>query len=122
LRSPLLTEAGQRSAIMSAAEVQLLIDDLLMELAVATDSPQAGAQIARFSQCLEAFIFDWRQLCALHGIGGHGRPDFQRLAHTLHNSAKPLSEGLTMRTNAVSALLVLEKRVLQHLVADGAGF
>ena len=36
----------------------------------------------------------------------------------MHAAAKPLADGLVMRTNNVGALLVLEKRVLQHLVAD----
>ena len=120
-RPELLTEGDQRSPVMPAAEVQLLIDDLRLELAVANDTPEARSRIERFSRLLEAFVFDWRQLCALHGIGGRSRPDFLRLAHALHGAARPLSAGLIMRTNDASALLVLEKRVLQHLVADGAG-
>lgn len=114
----LLTEGDQRSPVMPAAEVQLLIDDLRAELAVATDSAEARSRAARFSMLLESFVFDWRQLCALHGVGGRARPEFLRLAGGLHQAAKPLADGLVMRTNNASALLVLEKRVLQHLVAD----
>lgn len=116
--SPLLTEADQRSPVMPAAEVQLLVDDLRTELTLAADTAEARTRAARFDALLESFVFDWRQLCALHGVGGRGRPDFLRLAHALHAAAKPLAGGLVMRTNAASALLVLEKRVLQHLVAD----
>jgi len=43
------------------------------------------------------------------------------LAGAVHEAAKPLAEGLVMRTNNAGALLVLEKRVLQHLVADNLG-
>ncbi|PIB91849.1 aspartyl/asparaginyl beta-hydroxylase domain-containing protein [Caulobacter sp. FWC2] len=114
----LLTEDDQRSPVMPAAEVQWLIDDLRAELAAAVDTAEAGVRIARFGKLLESFVFDWRQLCALHGVSGRGRPDFQRLAVAVRKAAEPLAEGLVMRTNDASALLVLEKRVLQHLVAD----
>lgn len=118
IRPQLLTEGDQRSGVMPAAEVQLLVDDLRAELTVATDTAEAKARAARFSMLLEDFVFDWRQLCALHGAGGQGRSDFLRLARAVHEAAKPLGDGLVMRTNTASALLVLEKRVLQHLVAD----
>lgn len=62
-------------------------------------------------------MFDWRQLCALHGISGRGGPEFIGLARALHAAARPLAQGLVVRTNGAGALLVLEKRVLQHLVA-----
>lgn len=114
----LLTEGDQRSPVMPAAEVQLLVDDLRAELALATDAADARERAARFSALLEDFVSDWRQLCALHGVGGRGRPDFQRLALAVHEAARPLANGLVMRTNNAGALLVLEKRVLQHLVAD----
>lgn len=106
-----LTEADQRSAVMPAAEVQLLIDDLCAELE--GERENAGA----FAGMLQGFVQDWRQLCALHGTQGRALPAFQRLALGVHQAARPLAEGLAMRTNAAPAILVLEKRVLQHLVA-----
>jgi hypothetical protein len=114
----LLTEGDQRNPVMPAAEVQLLLDDLRGELTVTADTPEARTRAARLGLLLESFVLDWRQLCALHGTGGQGRSDFLRLAGSVHAAATPLAEGLVMRTNHVSALLVLEKRVLQHLVAD----
>lgn len=113
----LLTEGDQRSPVMPAAEVQLLVDDLRAELAVATDTADARMRAARFGAMLESFVFDWRQLCALHGTSGRSRPDFLRLAGAVRDAATSLADGLVMRTNGVGALLVLEKRVLQHLVA-----
>lgn len=122
ITSRLLTESNQHSPIMPAAEVQLLVDDLRAELTIIAKGPDAGARAARFGLLLESFVQDWRQLCALHGVGGRGRPEFERLAAAVHQAARPLAEGLVMRTNNAGALLVLEKRVLQHLVADdGAG-
>ncbi|AQR61317.1 aspartyl beta-hydroxylase [Brevundimonas sp. LM2] len=116
-RPPLLTEAEQRPPVMPAAEVQLLIDDLRAEVVVVTGTPDGPARAARFDRLLEDFVHDWRQLCALHGIGGGGRPAFLQCAGGLFQAVKPLAEGLVMRTNQAGALLVLEKRVLQHLVA-----
>lgn len=114
----LLTEDDQRSPVMPAAEAQWLIDDLCAELALADDTADARARAARFGKLLESFMFDWRQLCALHGVGGRGLEDFQRLVDAVRQAAGPLAEGLVMCTNDASALLVLEKRVLQHLVVD----
>ena len=112
-----LTEADQRSAIMPAAEVQLLVDDLRTEVIPAVSNPQAYAQAEQFGELLESFAHDWRQVCALHGIGGRGIDDFRGLASATHTAATRLADGLVIRTNGASALLVLEKRVLQHLIA-----
>jgi hypothetical protein len=117
-RSQLLTEADQRFAIMPAAEVQWLVDDLCQELTPAVDSAEAQARTERFRAVLAGFVQDWRQLCALHGVSGRARPDFARLAGAVHQAIRPLAAGLVMRTNGAGALLVLEKRVLQHLVAE----
>lgn len=116
--SRLLTESDQRSPIMPAAEVQLLVDDLRAELVIAVDTEEARLRMIRFGLLLESFVQDWRQLCALHGVRGRARSDFARLAAAVHQAAKPLANGLTMRTNNACAMLVLEKRVLQHLVVD----
>jgi hypothetical protein len=113
-----LCEGDQRSPMMPAAEVQLLVDDLRAELALATDTADARGRAARFDMLLERFVLDWRQLCALHGTGGRGRPEFLRLAGAVREAARPLADGLVMRTNGAGALLVLEKRVLQHLVTE----
>jgi hypothetical protein len=61
---------------------------------------------------------DWRQLCALHGTRGRARPEFEHLVGTVRAAAGPLADGLAMRTNSVAAMMVLEKRVLQHLIDD----
>jgi hypothetical protein len=34
----------------------------------------------------------------------------------MYEAAKPLARGVVMRSNGVGALLVLEKRVSQHLI------
>lgn len=117
-RPALLTENSQRLPVMPAAEVQWLVDDLRAELATCADAAEVRTRAARFDRLLESFVFDWRQLCALHGIGGAGRADFVRLARAAHDAARPLAEGVIMRANGANALDVLEKRVLRHLIAD----
>lgn len=113
-----ITEMNQQSPMMPAAEVQLLISDLCSELVVCGDAKEVRERAVRFVMLLEGFVHDWRQLCALHGTGGRGQAEFQRLAGNVHGAAKALAEGLVMRTNGVSALHVLEARVLKHLIAD----
>ncbi|HEY4444396.1 MAG TPA: sulfotransferase, partial [Steroidobacteraceae bacterium] len=115
-----MTETIQHSPVMPAAEVELLLRDLCSELTSPTDTAEMRERAARFAALLESFVQDWRQLCALHGTSGPGQPEFRRLAGAVHNAAKPLAEGLVMRTNGVGALHVLEARVLKHLVLDDA--
>lgn len=112
----ILTESDQRAPVMPAAEVQLLVDDLRAELTARNVDAETRAK--RLGGLLESFVQDWRQLCAMHGVRGQGRPDFVSLAESLRAAAALLAEGVVMRTNDASAVLVLEKRVLQHLVAD----
>ena len=105
----------------TGAAAPSLIDDLRAELTTAVDTSDARLRMTRFGLLLESFVQDWRQLCALHGVGGRARSDFVRLAEAVRQAAAPLAAGLVMRTNNAGALLVLEKRVLQHLVvADEA--
>lgn len=119
-KAPLLTERALRSPIMPAAEAQLLAEDLAAELTAVPETPEALRRRERFGLLLEGFVQDWRQLCALHGVDGEASERFERLAAALRDAARPLSEGLTMRANGVSAMLVLEKRILQHLVVHDA--
>jgi hypothetical protein len=112
----LLTERDQGYPVMPAAEVELLVDDMRAELAIAQDVADAKARLGHFDAMLESFVQDWRQLCALHGTDGRARTEFMRLADALRQQAPALAGGIAMRTNSASALLVLEKRVLDHLV------
>lgn len=112
-----LTETNEQAPVMPAAEVQMLVNDLRAELVPSRDTAEARAAAAAFNGMLEGFICDWRQLCALHGTHGQGREGFQQLLDNAREAARRLGEGLVMRTNGVSAVRVLEARVLQHLLA-----
>jgi len=114
----LLTECDQRSPVMPAAEVELLVGDLRAELSAADGTAQAREHTARFGMMLESFVQDWRQLCALHGTDGRARSEFMRLADAVRKNAQALAQGVIMRTNNVSALLVLEKCVLSSRLID----
>lgn len=115
-----LTEINEQAAVMPAAEVQMLVNDLRAELVVSRDTPAARDAAMSFNGLLEGFICDWRQLCALHGTGGAGREQFQRLVDHVREGARTLGDALVMRTNRISAVRVLEARVLQHALAAGA--
>jgi hypothetical protein len=121
LKPQLLCEGDQRSPMMPAAEVQWLVDDLRAKsLALQPTPPKPGRAPRGSACCWRASCFDWRQLCALHGAaGGVGRVPAPGGA--VREAARPLTDGLVMRTNGAGALLVLEKRVLQHLVQAGGG-
>ena len=117
---PLLTERDQRTPVMPPAEVQMLVDDLRTDLAaVPADSVDGRARVATMDQLLESFVQDWRQLCALYGLDGAGRPEFQRLAGAVREAARRMGEGLVMGSNGAEARHVLDKRVLEQLLADG---
>jgi len=108
-----MTESNQPSPVMPAAELQLLVGDLCAEL---VPSSANGERVGAFAMLMEGFVQDWRQLCGLHGVGGRGEAEFRKLVSSVHAAAKTLAEGLVMRTNGVSALHVLEARVLKHVV------
>lgn len=114
----LMTEVDQRSPVMPAAEVKVLIDDMVAELAPSADTAEARARAVRFGHLLESFLLDWRQLCALHGTGGQGRRDFQRLAGALREAVQSVGEGLVMRSNDSAVVHVLDARILRYLVAE----
>ncbi|MGE4307106.1 MAG: aspartyl/asparaginyl beta-hydroxylase domain-containing protein [Novosphingobium sp.] len=111
----LLTECNERTPVMPAAEVELLLQDLCAELVCVAGARGAQMRAARFQHLMESFTFDWRQLCALHGVDGRDPSPFLRLGAKLREAAAPLADGLVMRTNGVGVLQVLDKRVLHHL-------
>ncbi len=116
-----MTERGVALAVIPAAEVDWLLRDLGAELVTVGSGSTAGHEpeqqaVARYRLLLEAFCQDWRQLCALHGLGGDGLADFRSAVEALRRGSLELGGGLIMRTNGVEAHRVLEARVLQHLL------
>jgi hypothetical protein len=69
---------------------------------------------------LEGFCKDWRQLYLLHSTSESGWPEFARLRNNIREASKELSEGLVIRSNRVSAHMVLEGRVLRAMLTPEA--
>lgn len=115
-----MTENNPAPTVMPAAEVELLVGDLLRELASTDNGDAARAQLARYHALLEDFCHDWRQLWVLHGDGGpgrtQGRAQFEAACDAVRTGSRELGDALVMRTNGVAAHRVLEARVLRHLL------
>lgn len=91
----LLTERDQRAPVIPVAEVQLLVDDLRVELMMASDRPQARERAARFSMMLESFVQGWCQLCIMRTTDDLARDEFHRLAQAVHHTRNALARGLS---------------------------
>jgi len=110
----LLTENAQLGKVMPAAEAHWLLDDWRGELASANDAGAAACE--RLAVLLADFVRDWRQLGLLYGPDPRNRASFAQARSAFADAARPLAQGLVMRTNGADAMLVLEKRVLLHLL------
>jgi hypothetical protein len=114
----LLTERVQPRPVMPPSEVELLVSDFRGELVPREESADARARLLRYHGLLQGFCFDWRQLYVLHGENPRARPEYTRLLAAMREAARPLAEGLVMRTNQMEAHMVLEGRLLRHLLHD----
>ncbi|MBW6526461.1 aspartyl/asparaginyl beta-hydroxylase domain-containing protein [Sphingomonas sp. RHCKR7] len=112
-----LTEADRSVPIMPAADVQALVDTLRGELVASPATGDGVSRVRRLDQVLARFALEWRHLCARHGTDGSGRSDFIRCGQALHVLVQQCAAGVAMRTNGVSALRVVEARLLPQLVA-----
>jgi len=113
---PLLTERAPPRPVMLPAEVDLLSLDLRNELVAADDTPQSRAQLQRYHAMLDGFCRDWRQLYLLHGESETGAAEYGRMRDALRAASRSHGEGLSMRANRVAAHVVLDGRLLRHLL------
>jgi hypothetical protein len=111
----LATERVSPRPVMPPAEVDLLLNDLVGELAVADSVPEAAERLPRYAGLLNGFCLDWRQLYMLYGEDPLGAQQYGKLVEDLRAATKAIGHGLVMRTNDVAAQAVLESRVLQHV-------
>lgn len=110
-----LTERSPPAAVMPAAEVDLLLNDLRMDLETTDPSNEGRQRLLHYDALLNAFCRDWRQACVLHGADA-AQTDFTRLRDGLRTASRAMGEGLRMRSNRVAAHQVLEGRVLRALL------
>jgi hypothetical protein len=120
-RTKLLVERVPPDRIMSPAEVDLLLLDLSAELAPLDGLPDGETRLARYFALLEGFRRDWRQLYSMHGDSPAGEAGFVMMRDALRDSARPLGEGLIVRSNRVAAHAVLEGRLIRALVNPPRG-
>jgi hypothetical protein len=112
-----LTERTVLAAVMTPAEVELLVLDLRTELVPDVDEPQLRARVARYQGMLDSLCRDWRQLYALHGDGRDGWAEFSKLRDSVRAVSRTLGDGLVMRTNRIGVHRVLEARVLRPMLS-----
>ena len=120
------TERVSPRPVMPPAEVELLLNDLVGELAVAESVPEAVSRLPRYAGLLNGFCLDWRQLYLAYGEAPAGEGQYSELVGRLRDATRDIAHGLVMRTNHVAAQAVLESRLLQHVfrpedLADDAG-
>lgn len=111
----LATERVPPRPVMPAAEVELLLNDLVGELTVADSVPEAARYLGRYAGLLNGFCLDWRQLYLVYGEDPAGVRHYAELVERLRAATKAIAHGVVMRTNQVAAQAVLESRLLQHV-------
>jgi len=113
-----LTENSVLAAVMSPAEVELLISHLLTELAPVTETAESVERMQQYRNVLLGFSQDWRQLYLLHGEKQSARGEFARLRDSARAVSQRIADGLFMRTNRVAAHTVFEARVLRSVLGS----
>ncbi|HEU4652448.1 MAG TPA: sulfotransferase [Steroidobacteraceae bacterium] len=113
----LLTETSTTSPVLLPTEVDVQVADIIGELVLLADTPEARDRRAKYQAMLVAFSQDWRQLYLLYGEHEQGFAEYARVRESVRTASRALSEGLVMRTNRVAAHTVFEARILQHLLS-----
>jgi hypothetical protein len=111
-----LAEQVPLRPVMAPAEVDFLLLDLQSELTAPDDCPPEV--LLRYRGLLDAFRRDWRQLYHLFGESPAGAAQYAHLRDSVRAASKEQAERLSMRTNRVSAHMVLEGRVLRPMLAE----
>lgn len=106
----LLTERHNTQLVMPPAEIEMLLGDLVVDLA------GSQPQIQRTAQMLNSFTRQWRHLWSLHGQDVEGWAAFEQLRDSIRHDLQQESADLMMRSNQISALQVIDARVLRHVV------
>jgi hypothetical protein len=108
------TEQTAPRPVMTPAEVDLLLTDLIGELVALPGDATAARHITRYAGILNGFRFDWRQLYLAVGENVAAENEYAALLTRVREATGSIAQGLVMRTNQTPAQVVLESRVLQH--------
>jgi hypothetical protein len=114
----LLTERINTMPVMPPAEVEQLAVDLLADLAPADARPESAAAVGEFVQIMVDFCRDWRSLWSLYGIARQGRSQYERLLAATRRQIAGLP-AVRVASTGYSAQVVLNARLLAHVLADG---
>lgn len=104
--------AGHR--VMPPAEIDVLVRDLQAELRADEPGPAGEQLVLGLRVMLDGFCREWRQLWALHGDADQGRPAYGALIEQLRHHAGVAAKRVSMHTNHVPLMNVLEGRILKH--------
>jgi hypothetical protein len=110
------TERTVPRPVMPPAEVDLLVNDMLAELAVSASVPESAANLRAYADLLSGFCRDWRQVYSVYGESRSGVEGYSSLIESLRKASRAFEHGLVMRTNNIAAQIVLESRVVSHLL------
>jgi hypothetical protein len=113
---PVPTERSVPRPVMPPPEVELLINDMLVELAPLVGVPEGAANLHRYAGLLKGFCQDWRQVYSIYGESASGLDGYTSLVDALRTTSRTLGHGIIMRANNIAAHIVLESRVLSHVL------
>ncbi|MEW6999413.1 aspartyl/asparaginyl beta-hydroxylase domain-containing protein [Colwelliaceae bacterium BS250] len=112
LQPQILTERYSIPVVLSAAEIDSLINDLIME--VKSNPNNDINDISVFEKILKDFTLDWRRLWTLYDVTEDGWPHYHELRDKTYNLAKIFEEKLRL-INDGNAL-----QMLIHCIIDPA--
>lgn len=106
------TENFNVSPVMSPAEMDALIDDLIQDF---DGNPANNPAIAEsYKRFLIDFSKDWRQTWHTFGFSKEGKPHYQALLRGLRAKVLPENRNaVALKSNMLSANLIIVKRLLQ---------
>lgn len=108
----LYTEQHNLARVLPPAEVEQLLLDLLPELELDADGEGSIESLAAFTQLLQAFCRDWRQLWSVYGDSAEGESQYRHMLDVLREEGARLGQGLGVRSNGTPIMRVVNARLL----------
>ncbi len=112
----LLTERFNVPAVMPPSELEVLLGDLLQDLAVPAQDRISIDALTRFRMLLNGLVQEWRHLWSLYGDSAEGWAAYMVLRDRVRQELRKVAAPVVMRSNQLSALQVADARVLRHSV------
>lgn len=117
----LLFERHNLPVIMPPGDVQVLLADLLADLAPIDTATTSATACRSFHFLAENFLQEWRHLWSQHGADPALLQDYAALRDGVRHRLQQIAAPVMMRSNQLSAMQVIDGRLLRHVVnAPGA--